>query len=479
MGRIIFSIIVLLSLSVQVLAEDLTDKDSVGDITGEDLLYRLQDPGVTPLDRKDTVTERQTFFFTAPTLYGVFTYNGTPVVDSDCTGQQGDMWYDTGDSTFKFCNANSGAPDSLSASAGDVTAVGPGCSGGACFNDGIITTGTTLLVWEGTSDDGNEFSIEVPENPGADIVITMPASTGTLSVGAHTTANVSTTLEAGTVNATTYGITSDGGADDIVLPEADTTNAGLLGADKWDEIVANSVHTATPNHTTANVSTTLEAGTVNATTYSITSDGGADDITLPEADTDNAGLLGADKWDEIVANTLAKHGVNDANTSSETADAAITKSDEAETLSADWVNTANPWADNEVANDISLTSTSQIADYCPQMTTQFIEAATYTVGGTDACECYGGYLTANTATVITACDNLADNMNFIVVKTVASLVKVKLQSDNSGYLDAATVPQGGYEIEESSAAGKIVGFAYAEASTWSIVSDGWSDGGTN
>jgi hypothetical protein len=54
--------------------------------------------------------------------------------------------------------------------------------------------------------------------------------------------NVSTALSAGTVNATTYGITSDGGADDIVLPEADTDNAGLLGADKWDEIVASTSH---------------------------------------------------------------------------------------------------------------------------------------------------------------------------------------------------------------------------------------------
>lgn len=54
--------------------------------------------------------------------------------------------------------------------------------------------------------------------------------------------NVPTELSAGTVTATTYGITSDGSADDIVLPEADTTNAGILGSDKWDEIVANTVH---------------------------------------------------------------------------------------------------------------------------------------------------------------------------------------------------------------------------------------------
>lgn len=56
-----------------------------------------------------------------------------------------------------------------------------------------------------------------------------------------------------------------------------------------------------------NVPTALSIGTKTATTIAITSDGGADDVVLPEADTDNAGLLGADKWDEIVANSAARH----------------------------------------------------------------------------------------------------------------------------------------------------------------------------
>jgi hypothetical protein len=38
----------------------------------------------------------------------------------------------------------------------------------------------------------------------------------------------------------------------------------------------------------------------------------------------------------------------------EIADAAIVKSDEAETLTANWVNTDNPWADNEVADSLTL-----------------------------------------------------------------------------------------------------------------------------
>jgi hypothetical protein len=48
-----------------------------------------------------------------------------------------------------------------------------------------------------------------------------------------------TSLSTGTVDATTYGITSDGGTDDVVLVEATTTTAGILGSAKWNEIVAN------------------------------------------------------------------------------------------------------------------------------------------------------------------------------------------------------------------------------------------------
>ncbi len=75
----------------------------------------------------------------------------------------------------------------------------------------------------------------------------------TLSVGTIHTGNyienVPTALSTGTRTATTYGITSDGGADDILLLEATTTLAGLLGADKWDEIVANTVKVTNATHT--------------------------------------------------------------------------------------------------------------------------------------------------------------------------------------------------------------------------------------
>jgi hypothetical protein len=131
--------------------------------------------------------------------------------------------------------------------------------------------------------------------------------------------NVSTALSIGTVDATSYGITSDGGANDIVLPEATTSAAGLLGADKWDEIVANTAKTGiTGGQASAitantakntNVSTALSTGTVDATSYGITSDGGSDDIVLAQATTSVAGVLSAAKWDEIVANTAKNTNV--------------------------------------------------------------------------------------------------------------------------------------------------------------------------
>jgi len=61
----------------------------------------------------------------------------------------------------------------------------------------------------------------------------------------------------------------------------------------------------------------------------------------------------------------------------EDADAAITKSDEAETLTEDWVNTDHPWADNEVADDITIdeaaTATALAADPADCAANQFAD----------------------------------------------------------------------------------------------------------
>ena len=170
--------------------------------------------------------------------------------------------------------------------------------------------------------------------------------------------NVSTDVSAGTRTATTIDVNSSDG-NNATLVEADTTNAGILGSDKWDEIVANTSKITNATHTgdvtgataltigadkvldshinwgtgatqvsavdlliadvgviitatevegalqenrtaidlntakSTNVSTALSVGTVGANTVAITSDGGADDVTLPASTNAAAGMATA------------------------------------------------------------------------------------------------------------------------------------------------------------------------------------------
>ena len=102
--------------------------------------------------------------------------------------------------------------------------------------------------------------------------------------------NVSTSLTLDTPTSTTVPINSDGSSPDITLIEATTSTAGLLGADKWDEIVANTVHIgsngtdhsllgATPGTATASIALIVDVnkditlGTGDFTTTGLTATG--------------------------------------------------------------------------------------------------------------------------------------------------------------------------------------------------------------
>lgn len=61
--------------------------------------------------------------------------------------------------------------------------------------------------------------------------------------------NVSTALSVGTVGVNTVAITSDGGADDVTLPAATVAAAGMLTTVKWAEIVANNAKVTNATHT--------------------------------------------------------------------------------------------------------------------------------------------------------------------------------------------------------------------------------------
>ncbi len=50
---------------------------------------------------------------TTPNLTGAIDYNDVAVNDDDCTGQLGEMWFDSTDNAFEVCNANSGTPVTL------------------------------------------------------------------------------------------------------------------------------------------------------------------------------------------------------------------------------------------------------------------------------------------------------------------------------------------------------------------------------
>jgi len=165
-----------------------------------------------------------------------------------------------------------------------------------------LSTGTVDATTYGITSDGGVDDLTLVEATTSDSGLLGAAKWDEIVANSLKDTNVSTALSTGTVDATTYSITSDGGADDLTLVEATTAAAGILGSDKWDEIVANSLKDT-------NVSTALSTGTVDATSYGITSDGGADDVVLAQADTDNAGVLSAAKWDEIVANTSASHTI--------------------------------------------------------------------------------------------------------------------------------------------------------------------------
>jgi len=80
--------------------------------------------------------------------------------------------------------------------AGDITAVGPGYAAGAAFTDGVVSTGTTMFVWEGTTDDAIELNIISPtaDPTTTDIDLTLPDITGTI-LATTDDANITATFE--------------------------------------------------------------------------------------------------------------------------------------------------------------------------------------------------------------------------------------------------------------------------------------------
>ena len=131
------------------------------------------------------------------------------------------------------------------------------------------------------------------------------ASTLTTASGSFTQLNggaAAQDLSLGATGATTQAIDISGGGDSVTLIEANTNDAGLLGAAKWDEIVANTAKAT-------NVSTNLSEGTTTNTTVDVNSSDGTN-ATLAAASTSRAGVMTKAKFDEVGVNNAKVSNVS-------------------------------------------------------------------------------------------------------------------------------------------------------------------------
>lgn len=132
------------------------------------------------------------------TLSGKQDRNNIAVDDDSCSGEQGFWWYDTTDSQFEICNADSGVPVAIGA--GDVTDVGD-CTTGACLPLDGSTNDIGIqdrIVAEGVTADGFETTISF-DDPTADRTFTVPnfnsSTVVTIRKTADETVNNSATLQ--------------------------------------------------------------------------------------------------------------------------------------------------------------------------------------------------------------------------------------------------------------------------------------------
>ena len=108
----------------------------------------------------------------------------------------------------------------------------------------VSNVATDDTAYNATSWDNN--SDAATKNAIRDKIETMDTAIG-LNTAKNT--NVSTELSVGTVGVNTVAITSDGGADDVTLPAATVSTAGMLTTTKWADIVANNAKVTNATHT--------------------------------------------------------------------------------------------------------------------------------------------------------------------------------------------------------------------------------------
>ena len=157
-----------------------------------------------------------------------------------------------------------------------------------CAAERILTIDTTTGARQGTCDTSSEVAAIIGDETGTGAMVfnTNPS----IDIGSDTQIIFNDSEVLATDAEMTYNKTTD------TLTIGNITVSGTVdGIDIATDVAANTLKDT-------NVTTNLSLGAIDATTMVVASSDGTD-ATLIEADTDDAGLLGSDKWDEIVAST--------------------------------------------------------------------------------------------------------------------------------------------------------------------------------
>lgn len=140
--------------------------------------------GTVPLlDDAVTFTNKT---LTTPVITGKVDRNNVSVDDDDCTGEQGLYWYDTTDSAFEFCNANSGTPTVLSGDGAETNALESDGASGIADTEVFIGTGSGTGNYAAISGDATLA------NTGA-----LTIASNAVALGTDTTGNYISTAVAG------------------------------------------------------------------------------------------------------------------------------------------------------------------------------------------------------------------------------------------------------------------------------------------
>ena len=171
---------------------------------------------------------------------------GVWTVDDDIIGAEHFADQDWGDITIST-NVASIEDDSHLHGSGTITEADPL----ALLTAGTDNVKDTHPDW-GTGA-GQISAVDIPIADGGGIITGTEIETAlqenrtAIDLNTAKNTNVPTALSVGTVGINTVAITSDGGADDVTLPAATVATAGLLTTAKWAEIVASTTHLGLTN----------------------------------------------------------------------------------------------------------------------------------------------------------------------------------------------------------------------------------------